>query len=102
MDRMSLECKGPNDCVIKIYWSPIVVGVLVAIGLSVLFNILTLGVGLSAATKSETGAISLVMGSFIWLFAGTYITLFLAGWVTGSLVKYHTSHACQGVLYGFF
>lgn len=98
---MNLECKTHNDCVMRIYWSPIIVGVFVALGLSVLFNVLTLGIGLSAATKNEAGAISLVIGSFIWLSLGTYITLFLAGWVAGAIAKYHVSSPCQGILYGF-
>lgn len=85
----------------KISWSSIITGAFVALGLIVLFNMLTLGIGLSAATTHKGGEVTLMVGSFIWLFVGGYIILFLAGWVTGMLAKEYTLNACHGILYGF-
>jgi len=77
-------CRTKSIC-----WSAIVGGALVALGLIALFHLLTIGIGLSAATRDEQGMTTIAVGSFIWSFIGSYIMLLLAGWVTGGLAKVH-------------
>jgi hypothetical protein len=82
-------------------WSAVFVGVLVAIGLSFLFQLLGLGLGL-AALKDKEGIMAVAITGLIGLFVATIITMFIAGWVSGSIGRIDGwPSRCRGMLYGF-
>jgi hypothetical protein len=91
-----------------ISWSPIIVGTLVAIGISFLFNIFALAIGLSAFTTSKEGTMAIAIGGFIGLLIISIVTMFVAGWIAGYLgrLQFLSHHAGYfnhrlGALYGF-
>jgi hypothetical protein len=80
----------------------VIAGTIVALGLSFLFNLLTIGLGLSLFTPSKEGLVTLTFAAVAWMIIGSYITLFVAGWVTGRLVHSEYSfHLANGMLHGF-
>lgn len=101
-EKTILTCESSScthsSCTHCISWSAIIVPALVAIGLSFLLYVLTIGLGLSVFTLNTEGQLSLAMGSFIWLVISTYVIMFLVGWIAGALVR---PHRCSGVLHGF-
>lgn len=76
----------------------IIIGSFIAIGLSFLFNLLNVGVGISAY-QSQSGNISLAVGGFIWLLIGSCITMLIVGWATSLLSQ--TSCKIIGIIHGF-
>lgn len=77
-------------------------GALVAVGLTFLFNLLTLGLGFSLFTPHEAGKVTLGFAGIAWMLVGSYIILFIPGWVAGRLVAHQdSSHVCCGFLHGF-
>ncbi len=92
----------PIHCHKKLSWRAVFAGAVVAIGLTFLFNMLTLGIGLTAYTQSQEGALSLVFGSFAWIIIGSYLMLFISGWVAGKLASHEHCKPCsEGVVCGF-
>lgn len=93
--------KDPHFCYGRFSWSAVFVGTLVAIGLSFLFQLLGLSLGL-AALKDKEGITALAITGFIGMLVATFITMFIAGWVSGSLGRvYGWFSRCRGMLYGF-
>lgn len=83
-------------------WGAILAGTFVAVGLTFLFNLLTVGIGLSVFTRTEQGADILTFSGLAWMVVGGYILLFISGWVAGRLIKSSTSyHALNGAMHGF-
>lgn len=83
-------------------WHGIFAGVAVAIGLTFLFNLLTVGLGLSLATRNDSGATALAFGGIAWMIVGSYIVLFIPGWVSGRIVSQDCSMSVGcGLLHGF-
>ncbi|MCS5711290.1 hypothetical protein [Candidatus Berkiella aquae] len=74
-----------------INWSAVISGAMIAFGLTFLFNLLTLGIGLTIISTSEQGVRDLAFNGFIWSLIGGVIILFIAGWKTGKLIKLHPS-----------
>ena len=94
-----------NHCVKPISWKAVLSGALVAVGLTFLFNILTLGLGLSLFTHNESGQDILVFATLAWMIIGGYAILFLAGWIAGKqkCCSCHgqSFHCSSGFLHGF-
>jgi hypothetical protein len=91
-----------QPCGKYISWNAILGGSLVAIGLTFLFNLLTIALGLSLFTHNPSGQMILTFAGFAWILIGVYIILFLAGWVTGRIVNHkHSLHGSNGFLHGF-
>ncbi len=90
-------------CKKTISWNAVLVGAIVALGLTFLFNLLTLAVGLSLFTKDPTGQMILTFSSFAWILIGGYFVLFVSGWLGGRVVNHHTCslHKANGCLHGF-
>lgn len=85
-----------------IAWNGVFAGVAVAIGLTFLFNLLTIGLGLTLATRSEAGQTALTWGGVAWMVVGSYIVLFIPGWISGRMVSEDCSMSvCCGFLHGF-
>lgn len=89
-------------CSIKcVCWSAIIVGALVAIGLSFLLEVFSISIGLAAFSPTREGIISLAIGGVIALLFSAIVAMFVAGWVTGYLARPFCSNSNVGVLYGF-
>lgn len=96
----SQQCNTP--CGKYVSWHAILAGAMTALGLTFLFNLLTVGLGLTMYTHNEQGMQVLAFAGFAWILIGIYILLFLSGWVTGRLVhRDYSLHCCNGALHGF-
>ena len=82
-------------------WTSVFAGALVAIGLSFLFNLFGLALGLSAYSVAPEVHKMLVAGGYLGMVASVMITMFIAGWVSGYLGKERCSNKKFGILYGF-
>jgi len=82
-------------------WAAILAGALVAIGLSFLFNLFGLSMGITAYTYSAEGSKTLIASGYIGMVVGVMISMFLAGWVSGYLGHAKCSSRKVGILYGF-
>lgn len=98
-----MNMQAQNCCTHKsMSWGAILTGALVALGLTFLFNLLTIAIGLSLFTQNADGAKVLTFAGYAWVLIGGYIILFIAGWIAGRLVHHHCRlHWCNGVLHGF-
>jgi hypothetical protein len=86
---------------VKHSWSAVFAGALVGTGLAFLFNLLSLGIGLTSTTQTVRGVETLAIVGLIWLFIGSYIIFFIAGWVTGKIIRKFTMSPRSGALHGF-
>lgn len=98
-----MNMQTDNSCISKsLSWGAILTGALVALGLTFLFNLLTIALGLSLYTQNADGAKILTFAGYAWVLIGGYIILFISGWVAGRLVHHHCIlHWCNGMLHGF-
>lgn len=85
-----------------LYWKAVWVGAIVAVGMTFLFNLLTIGIDLSLLKRNPNEMMALTFGTVAWMVVGSYVTLFIPGWVTGRLVNEEYSfHLGNGFLHGF-
>lgn len=84
-------------------WSAVFVGALVAIGLGFLLKLFGMAIGLStmAAATTDGGIKTFLVGGFIALLIIAVVTMFVAGWVAGVLVRPRCPTKCQATIYGF-
>lgn len=80
-------------------WGAIFAGVIVALTVQSLLNLLGLGLGLVAFTPDASVAGRLGVGAMIWLFLSAIIALGIGGWVAGRLTD--TNQSSEGALHGF-
>lgn len=78
----------------RITWSAIFAGIVLALAIEALFNLLGLGLGLSAFTPDPDTLANLGVGSVIWLIISGIISMFIGGWVAGKL------SGIEGTLHG--
>lgn len=100
--------KGYNACCCgdsNVSWTAILVGALVGVGLSFLFNLFNISIGLAAYnTDSTTGLTAFAVGGFIGIVIGAFVSMFAAGWVAGYLGSSRMAgeHNCKmDLVYGF-
>lgn len=81
-------------------WSSIFAGVVAAIAVELLLNLLGIGVGAATINpqQGETGH-GLAIGAAIWFVISSIISLFIGGWIVGRLAG--TSNKKDGALHGF-
>jgi hypothetical protein len=98
-----MNVQADNSCISRsLSWGAVLTGALVALGLTFLFNLLTIALGLSLYTQSTDGAKVLTFAGYAWVLIGGYIILFISGWIAGRLVHHHCIlHWCNGILHGF-
>lgn len=83
-------------------WRAAFAGAIVAVGLTFLFNVLTLGLGLSLFTPDPAGKMVLAFSGVAWMLVGSYVVLYIPGWVAGRLVSdQYSFHLANGMLHGF-
>jgi hypothetical protein len=64
--------------------------------------LLTIGVGFALFNRTPDGVVALTFATVAWMIVGSYMTLFVAGWVTGRLVyNEYSFHLANGILHGF-
>jgi pheromone shutdown protein TraB len=77
--------KNEKYCSTKcISWTSIVVGALIALGLTFLLNLFSTAIGLSAY-KLSGGSSLFAIGGFLGFAIGIVATMFAAGWLAGYL-----------------
>lgn len=92
----------PYLCGIKcISWSAILFSALIGFGLTFLFNMFALSIGLSAFTSGPDGNTILAVGGFVGLVVAAFVSMFIAGWISGYLGRPYCTKRNLGELYGF-
>jgi hypothetical protein len=71
----------------KVRWGGVVAGALVAVGLSFLFHLLTIGIGFT--------------GMLIWSLVGSFVIFFFSGSIAGRAASAHCERCCGGIVPGF-
>jgi len=83
-----------------ISWSAIIVGALVAVGLSFLLNLFGLALGLTAFSTARAGEFMVTIGGLIGVIITILVAMGVAGYTAGYLGRGYTR--CNlGILYGF-
>lgn len=82
-------------------WSAVIVGALVAVGLSFLLNLFSIALSLSAFDVTPEGDTAFAVGGFLGLVIGAIVAMFVAGWVAGYLARPYCVKRNLGELYGF-
>ncbi|MBA2711465.1 MAG: hypothetical protein H0U57_12855 [Tatlockia sp.] len=88
----------------RISWSAIVIGALIALGLSFLLNLFSMAIGLSAYSADGPGNDSgeaIALGGLIGLLIGTIASMLAAGYAAGYLGRLFCPRRNLGILYGF-
>ncbi len=85
----------------RICWSAVFVGAVVAVGLSFLFNLFAIAIGLTAFTMDKNGAMGFALGGGVSIFIIVVISMMAAGYAAGYLGRYYTPKRNLGILYGF-
>ena len=92
----------PYLCGIRcISWSAIIFSALIGFGLTFLFNMFALSIGLSAFTSGPDGNTTLVVSGFVGLVAAAFVSMFIAGLISGYLGRPYCAKRNLGELYGF-
>jgi len=82
-------------------WSAVLMGALVAIGITFLLNIFSIAIGLSVFPTTKDGVVALAVGGLVGVMIGSFVAMYVAGWVAGYLGRQHCKKRNLGVLYGF-
>jgi hypothetical protein len=97
-----MTLQSDNHCSKCFSWKAVLVGAVVAFGLIFLFNLLTIGGGLTAYTRTEKGLEVLVTITYLWTVVGSFLMLFIAGLVTSMILSHgQNTHAGHHILHGF-
>ncbi|MCS5711288.1 hypothetical protein [Candidatus Berkiella aquae] len=85
-----------------IYWKAVTVGTISAVGITFLFNFLTIAVGLILFKRGQEEMLALTFGTVAWMVVGSYMTLYVAGWIGGrQLHGEYSFNVANGLLHGF-
>jgi hypothetical protein len=90
-----------HKCFRKLSWTGVIAGALVATGLSFLFNLFDIGIGLSVVNNTKEGVVTVVVGGLIGMIIGAIVTMFVAGLVSGYIARSCCWHRHLGILQGF-
>ncbi len=75
-----------------ITWSAVIAGGMIAFGLSFLFNLITIGIGLTIFPDTAKEMKEMAYIGFLWTVLGAFVIMFFAGWKTGKLIKLCPMH----------
>jgi len=84
-----------------ISWSAILFSALIGFGLTFLFNMFAISIGLSAFSSSPDGNTTLAVSGFVGLVVASFVSMFIAGWISGYLGRPYCNKRNLGELYGF-
>lgn len=82
-------------------WTGIIVGALVAVGLSFLSSLFGAGIGLSAFNTSPEGVKVLAIGGYVGMLIVVIAVMFFSGLVAGYLGRSNSCNRTIGALHGF-
>lgn len=82
-------------------WSAVFTGALVGIGISFIFNLFAMAIGLTAFATTTTSLKTIAIGGVIGLLLISIFSMGTAGWVAGYLGRPRSLHRDMGVIYGF-
>lgn len=88
-------------CIKLISWTGVITGALIATGLSFLFNLFDVGIGLTVVNNTKEGLETVVVGGLIGMIIGAIVTMYVAGWVSGFIARPYCWNPHLGVLQGF-
>ncbi len=87
-----------SSSVNHISWGAILAGVVIALSIESLLNLLGIGLGLTAFTVDVDKIQNIGMGSIIWLILIGIIAMFIGGWAAGRLANINLR--LEGLLHG--
>ncbi len=85
-------------CKSTLSWGAIFAGVVIALSIETLFNLLGLALGFSVFTPDVNNVTNIGMGSMLWLAITGIISMFFGGWVAGKSAGFGIY--VSGVLHG--
>jgi len=88
-------------CLHSVSWSAVIAGGLIGTGISFIFNLFVLSIGLTAFTNTTAGGNSIAIGGVIGLIIIAIFSMGTAGWVAGYLGRPKSLHRDIGVIHGF-
>lgn len=80
---------------------PIIVGALVAVGLSFILNLFSVAIGVTSYHTNNEGIQNLLIGGLLATAIGVIAVMFASGWLTGYLSQRQCGKRHLGALYGF-
>jgi hypothetical protein len=83
-----------------ISWTAVITGALVCLGLTFLFNLFNIAIGVTVLTMTIDGP-TLMIGGFLALLLSTIVAMFTGGYVAGFLGRTYCAKRNTGVIYGF-
>jgi hypothetical protein len=92
LNQTQLQCNAHGYKSKTITWSAVIAGGLMAFGLTFLFNLITIGVGLAIFPDTAKELKEMAYIGFIWTVLGAFVIMFFAGWKTGALIKLCPMH----------
>ncbi len=92
----------PYLCGIRcVSWSAILFSALIGFGLTFLFYMFALSIGLTAFSSGPDGNTTLAVSGFVGLVVAAFISMFIAGWLSGYLGRQYCTKRNLGEVYGF-
>jgi hypothetical protein len=88
-----------ETCCEGVSWTSIFAGVITAITIGFLFNLLGIGLGMIAFSPSKEAIENISLATISWLYIGNLLAMFFAGWVTCFLAK--LTNSCKSFCHGF-
>ncbi len=98
MNTTTLQAEHSEHTVNRISWNAIFAGVIIALTVASLLNLLGLGLGLTAFTANTDVAATIGIGSIIWLIFSGIVAMLIGGWVAGALAD--IAQPAEGILHG--
>jgi len=92
LHQTQLQCSTQGYKAKTITWSAVIAGAMIAFGLTFLFNLITIGVGLVIFPDTAKEMKEMAYIGFLWTVLGAFVILFFAGWKTGKLIKLCPMH----------
>lgn len=89
------------ECEKVFSWTAIFVGALTGLGLTFLFNLLSLAIGISLFTQQTNDTFAFSITGIIGFFLVAFISMFVTGWIAGKLTLLSSMRKVWGCLYGF-
>jgi len=93
--------KYASNCFGFLSWSAILAGAFIGLGISFLFNLFNISIGLSLIASNPEGLERLAISGFLGMLIGTVVSTFVTGFIAGYLGPDGDEQGKSGVIYGF-
>lgn len=98
-NRRAALATSSNTLLRRLSWGSILAGVIAAIAVQLLLNLLGVGVGASTISPQQGHGHGLALGAVIWFVLSSIISLYVGGWIAGRLAGISSQR--DGALHGF-